>query len=107
MSSHTPNSLANELALEQARQDNAVSDLRNGTAPLSVVKVSGIESSGSAFMNVTGRSTLADAGSLYTTIVAAAGMTTYTVTGYLRVRITDEAGNVTDGDHYIQIGTIV
>ena len=47
------------------------------------------------------------AGILTQTLVAAGEVTTFTVTGYVRVLITDDGNQVTDGSYYIAFGTIV
>ena len=39
-------------------------------------------------------------------LVGGSRVTTWTKTGFIRVNVTDSAGVLTDGDHYIQIGTL-
>lgn len=80
------------------------SKLAGGAFPFPV-EVSNLSTTGTVFAKFSGSSTLSE-NSLYTQIVAASGATTFTTTGYLRVTITDAAGNVTDGDHYIRIGSL-
>lgn len=41
------------------------------------------------------------------TLVAAGEVTTFTVTGYARVLVTDDGNQITDGSYYIAFGTIV
>lgn len=47
------------------------------------------------------------AGLLTTTFVKAADVSTHTVSGYLRIAITDTGDDVTDGSYYIPFGIIV
>lgn len=102
----TPDAVRTELDLEKTRQDTAVSNLRDGTSSLSRLVITGVANTGTSFADLTGSSSLSASGSLYGTLVVASGMTTFTVTGYARVTVTDSGGNITDGDHYIEIGTL-
>lgn len=59
-----------------------------------------------AFLDVTGASTLSATGPLNNSLVSGGAVTTFTATGYVRVTITDDGGNITSGQHYIQVGTL-
>ena len=59
-----------------------------------------------AVLKFTGNSTLSGTNDMGTTLVAGAAVTTFTKTGFIRVQITDSNGNVTDGFHYIQLGSL-
>lgn len=77
-----------------------------GNVPFALpVDVSG-QSTTSAFLNLTGRSSLSGSADMTLTLVAGSAYTTFTKSGAIRVTITDSAGNVVDGDHYIQIGSL-
>lgn len=106
MSSITPDAVRSEVQNEATNRASADSALQDGTSAFSRITISGVANSATSVGSITGRSTLTDTASLYTTLVAAAGATTFTTTGYVRVSIVDSAGNITDGDHYIQIGTL-
>jgi hypothetical protein len=41
------------------------------------------------------------------TVVTAAGGTTFTIAGYVRVTVTDGGGNLTSGGFYLPLYTIV
>ena len=103
MSSSTPDGLKAEL--EGAKLD--LTNVVSGTTPLRVLKVSGIVNTATAGINVTGASTTDNADTLMQgQLVSGARVTTFTKTGFIQVQVTDEAGNITDGVHYIQIGTL-
>lgn len=64
-------------------------------------------SSATSLIDFSGRSNPGSADTLMQgQIVAGARVTTLTYTGFLQVNITDAAGNVTDGVHYIPFGTL-
>lgn len=88
---------------------NALSVDSNGsmaaTSPLPVT-VSSSQATTTALMSFTGASTLSATGPLTNTIVATAAVTTFTVTGYARVALTDNAGNVTSSNYYVAFGTV-
>lgn len=58
----------------------------------------------SPMMELTG---IAASAILTRTLVAGAAVTTFTVSGYVRVLITDDGNQITDGNYYIAFGTIV
>lgn len=57
-------------------------------------------------LDVTGYATLSEDEIMHGTLVAGAGVTTWTKTGFLQINVTDSAGNITDGKHYVQFGTL-
>lgn len=82
------------------------SALAVGALPFAMpVDVSG-GSTTAAFLNLTGKSTLSGSNDMGLTLVAGSAYTTFTKSGAIRVTITDAAGNVVSGDHYIQIGSL-
>ena len=82
------------------------SQFQSGALPFAFpVDVSG-GSTTAAFLSLTGRSTLSGSADMTLTLVAGSAYTTFTKSGAIRVTITDAAGNVVDGDHYIQIGSL-
>jgi hypothetical protein len=107
MSSSSPDSAEADAV---AALNSAVSNIQSGTSAITSKQlvVSGIVNSGTAFMAITGYSsaTPTATNSMYHTLVHSTGATTYTVTGYARVTITDSAGNLINGDHYIQLGAL-
>lgn len=70
------------------------------------VPVSGLTSTTATFLALTGQSTLSGTNDLGSNLVVASAVTTFTETAYIRVTLTDDGGNVTDGDHYIAVGTL-
>ena len=77
-----------------------------GIASTQELKVSGVSSTAVGFLDFTSVSTLSADELMHTPLVAGAAVTTFTSTGFIRVKITDSAGNLTDGYHYIQLGTL-
>lgn len=59
-----------------------------------------------ALIKLTGTSTLSATGPLTNTIVAGAAVSTFTASGYARVQLVDNGGNVTNSNYYIQFGTL-
>lgn len=82
------------------------SNLGVGAYPFSVPVDVSSQATTSTFLNLTGKSTLSGTADMTLTLVAGAAYTTFTKSGAIRVTITDSAGNVVNGDHYIQIGTL-
>ena len=80
--------------------------LAQGNIPFMVPLHAGVSNTGYSVMEIKGYSTLTDNDIMHQTLVAGAGVTTFTKTGFIRVNIIDSAGNITDGSHYIQIGTL-
>jgi hypothetical protein len=79
--------------------------LDSGEVPFPVRMSAGITDSSYATMIIKGRSSLS-ADELYhcNLVVSAATVTTFTTSGYLRVNVTDEGGNITDGYYYVPFG---
>lgn len=103
MSSATPDGVRAEVDAAKA----SLTDVVTGTTPLQVLKVSGIVNTATAGINVTGASNPGSADTLMQgQLVSGARVTTWTKTGFIQVQVTDSAGNITDGVHYIQIGTL-
>jgi hypothetical protein len=84
---------------------NSSSIPQTGAIPFSV-PVSLGTSTTATFLNVTGYSTASADTMMTFPLVAGGNVTTFTKTGFIKVTVTDTAGNLTDGDHYIQIGTL-
>lgn len=79
---------------------------QTGAFPFSApVDVSGGATT-ATFLNLTGNSSLSGTADMTLTLVAGSAYTTFTKSGAIRVTITDSAGNVVSGDHYIQIGLL-
>lgn len=57
-------------------------------------------------LDVTSATTLSADLAMQGTLVAGSGVTTWTKTGFLQINVTDSAGNITNGKHYIQFGTL-
>lgn len=74
-------------------------------APFPLI-VSSSEATTTAVADIRGASTLSASGPMTNTIVAGSAATTFTAAGYVRVAVTDSAGNVTAGNYYLQFGTL-
>ena len=88
-------------------------NLATGNLPFATtmagVVVSGLANTATSAVNVTGESnpTVGYLDTLMTgQLVLGSNVTTWTKTGFIRVSVTDSTGNLTDGDHYLQIGTL-
>lgn len=77
-----------------------------GAIPYSMPLSAGATNTNFSVMTIVGSSTLSADDIMHQTLVAGAGVTTWTKTGFIKVNITDNAGNITSGDHYIQFGTL-
>lgn len=76
---------------------------QTGTFPFSVpVDVSALATT-TAIVDLKGTSTLSGSNDLGSTLVTGSAVTTATITAYVRVKITDAGGNVTDGFHYMPV----
>ena len=78
---------------------------QTGNLPFEIVH-SGVANTASAIVEYQANSTLTANHLMHGTFVAGAQVTTFTKTGFIRVKITDDGGNLTDGYHYIQIGSL-
>lgn len=79
---------------------------QTGDLPFAMpVDVSG-QATTSAVLKFTGRATASGSNDLGLTLVAGGAVTTFTATGYVRVQIVDSAGILTDGFHYVQVGSL-
>lgn len=78
-----------------------------GEFPFAVPLHSGVVNTGSSVLDIKGSSTLTANDIYHQVLVEGSQVTTFGSQVYIRVSVTDEAGNITDGDYYIQAGTIV
>lgn len=79
---------------------------QTGSIPFSVPIVANGTSTTQTFFNLTGSSSESGTADMTLQLVKGADYTTFTKSGAIRVTITDSAGNLVNGDHYIQIGTL-
>lgn len=68
--------------------------------------ISGITNTAAAFFSVEGSSTNTANDLMHQSLVAGANVTTATKQAFLRVTLTDDAGNITNGDYYIQLNSL-
>ena len=106
MSSISPDAVREELRLAGITGGQTIADIQDGTRPLSRLVITGVADTGTSFSSLTGASTLTDNDIMHQTLVAGAGVTTLTYSGFARVSIVDQAGNITNGDYYIPFGTL-
>jgi hypothetical protein len=83
---------------------DANGSIATGAIPFALV--TSAASTSVSVMDVTGYATLSADEIMHGTLVAGAGVTTFTKTGFLQINVTDSAGNITNGKHYIQFGTL-
>ena len=80
-------------------------NLAIGAVPFTL-PVSGGATTSATFLKFTGASTGEANTQMTYPLVLGSNVTTFTKTGFVKVAIVDSSGNLTDGDHYIQIGTL-
>lgn len=85
--------------------------LQEGALPfaqtMAGVVVTGMASTTISALDVTGASNPGSADTLMQgQLVVGSRVTTFTKTGFIQVNVVDSAGNLTDGVHYIQLGTL-
>ena len=110
MSSPTPGSVKTELdqavSTASATLVSSLSALEDGTTPFSLVTISGVPTTSSSALSVTGTSSLSANEIFHLTLVSAAGVTTFTYSGFIRMSAVDSGGNITDGSYYIPFGLV-
>lgn len=79
--------------------------MKSGDLPYEL-KFSGVTNTASAVLDLQAASTVSADELMHGTFVSGASVTTFTKTGFIRVKITDDGGNLTDGYHYIQLGSL-
>lgn len=82
------------------------SKLAVGGFPFALQLLAGVADTSFSVAAVSGSSTGSANELMHQTLVDGATVTTFTKTGFMRVTITDAAGNITNGAHYIQFGTL-
>lgn len=85
---------------------DSASKLATGGFPFAVPLISGTVDTSFSAMAITGASTNTANDIFHQTLVDGASVTTFTKTGFIRVTVTDSAGNITSGAHYIQVGSL-
>lgn len=79
--------------------------LASGGLPFTALFLAGVTSTSASVVSVEGSTTGAAATSMIQTLVQ--GLTgSLTVAGFLRITVTDDAGNLTNGQYYIPFGTL-
>ena len=125
MSSSTPDSLKTEIEQGRLATGNYIvtatgavttassnlyvdssGKLESGSLPFVLPLYAGSASTSYAALAVSGYATLSADEVMHNTLVAGAGVTTWTKTGFLQIDVYDAAGNITNGKHYIQFGTL-
>ena len=97
---------ATEGAVTASRPIYVDSDSKLAVGAIPFAVLTNAATTTTSVFDITGASTLSDDEIMHNTLVAGAGVTTFTKTGFIQVNITDSAGNITDGKHYIQFGTL-
>lgn len=85
---------------------DANSLLQSGNIPFTIPMFAGVTDTSFSVMSIAGQSTGTANDLMHQTLVAAANVTTFTSGGFARVTITDNAGNITNGQYYVQFGTL-
>lgn len=79
---------------------------QTGSLPFSLPIVANGTSTTQSFLNLTGSSSESGTNDMGLQLVKGSDYTTFTKSGAIRITITDSAGNLVNGDHYIQLGTL-
>lgn len=79
--------------------------LDSGALPFTIPLFAGLTDTSFSVMSIRGQATLTAADAMHQTLVSGAA-TSLTTVGFLRVTITDDAGNLTNGAYYIPFGTL-
>ena len=79
---------------------------QSAALPFSLPIVANGTSTTQTFLNLTGSSSESGSNDMGLQLVKGSDYTTFTKSGAIKVTITDSAGNLVNGDHYIQIGTL-
>lgn len=96
--------ITNATASQPVYADSG-SNFAAGAIPFSL-PLTGAASTTQTFWDITGTSTLSGSNDLGSQFVVGSAVTTATVTGYVKVTLTDSGGNITDGDHYLPVYTL-
>lgn len=82
------------------------SQLATGAIPFAIPMASGVTSTSAVLFTVRGSSTQSANELYHQTLVYGTVASTLTVSGLMRVTVTDDAGNITTGDYYVPFGTL-
>ncbi len=74
--------------------------------PFAVQLLAGVTSTANSVLAIEGSSTGTANDLMHQTLVQGANVTTFTSGGFARVTVTDDAGNITNGQYYVQFGTL-
>lgn len=127
MSSSTPDSVKAELEAGKMKEGNSVVDDNNalqtgtdlnapmyvdgnstlqvGGFPFAVQLLAGVTSTSNSIASIEG-STTGSANAILTQTLVQGAAASLTTTGFLRITVTDDAGNLTNGQYYIPFGTL-
>jgi len=82
------------------------SNFASGALPFSMpINVTSVSTT-ATFLTLTGNSSLSGSADMTLTLVAGSAVTTVTKAAFIRVTLSDSAGNITAGDYYIQLNTL-
>lgn len=81
------------------------STMQVGGFPFAIQLLAGVTSTSNSIATIEGSSTGTAAAALTQTLVQGTSAS-LTTTGFLRITITDDAGNLTNGQYYIPFGTL-
>lgn len=81
------------------------SAMQVGGFPFALQLLAGLTDTSFSTLNIQGQSTTTANDMMHLTLVAGANGT-FTTQGWMRVAVTDNAGNITTGNYYIPFGTL-
>lgn len=81
------------------------SKLAVGGFPFAVSLLAGVTDTSFSALSITGQSTGTAADAMHQTLVSGA-LASFTAAGFVRVTVTDSAGNITSGAYYVPFGTL-
>lgn len=82
------------------------SQIAAGNIPFAIPMFSGVTNTANAVFSVRGSSTQSANELYHQTLVYGTVASTLSVSGLMRVTVTDDAGNITAGDYYVPFGTL-
>lgn len=85
---------------------DASGNFQAGAYPFAIPFVAAANQTTIAALSIEGQSTGTANDLMHQTLVQGSNVTTFTSQGFIRVAITDDAGNITNGFYYIQVGTL-
>lgn len=85
---------------------DAAGNLQAGGLPFALQLLAGVQNTSNSALAVEGSSTGSANELMHQTLVSASNVTTVTNQAFIRITLTDDAGNITNGAYYIPVATL-